>query len=252
MPKRDDFKQATKTLLAKRVGYRCSKPSCRLQTVGPSTNEQESINLGVAAHITAASEGGPRYDFSLTQEQRSSAVNGIWLCQTCSKLIDSDVAKFTVAVLNEWKATAEHFAESENQGYLKNSKDVTSIFVAAGEWETWVETGNQSTPGIIVVRYFGAGDVVYSCNLRFQNRSTASHLLINPRVELVLGDTVLESVDANVIEIRDIELPVDKWVRIGIHNGFDGSKNFSLADSVWFRCEVVGQESDLRLKLATL
>jgi len=45
-----------------------------------------------------------------------AATNGIWLCQSCAKLIDSDLAKYTKEVLLDWKETAEHLAAAEVQG----------------------------------------------------------------------------------------------------------------------------------------
>jgi hypothetical protein len=65
------------------------------------------VNIGVAAHITAASPGGPRYDDSITPEQRSSITNALWLCQNCAALIDRDTGRFTAAKLREWKERAE-------------------------------------------------------------------------------------------------------------------------------------------------
>jgi len=85
---RDDFDQKTKDVLYKRVGGKCSNPTCGQETSGPHTDEKKAINVGVAAHITAASVGGPRYDPPLSQEERISPDNGIWLCQVCAKLID--------------------------------------------------------------------------------------------------------------------------------------------------------------------
>ena len=66
----------------------------------------------MAAHITAASEGGPRYDPALSQEARIAIENGIWLCHNCAKLADNDPARFTVAVLYIWKTQAESDALS--------------------------------------------------------------------------------------------------------------------------------------------
>ncbi len=68
----DDFSHETKELLAKRVGHQCANPNCRLPTSGPATDSKKSVNVGVAAHITAASPGGPRYDSALSTEQRRS------------------------------------------------------------------------------------------------------------------------------------------------------------------------------------
>jgi hypothetical protein len=78
--------------------------------MGPALSEDKTINIGVAAHITAAAIRGPRYDAALTPEQRKGASNGIWLCQTCSNLIDKDEARYTVPILQKWKREAEQRA----------------------------------------------------------------------------------------------------------------------------------------------
>lgn len=53
---RDDFPRPVLETLAKRVGCRCSNPSCRKLTSGPHTDEAKAVNVGVAGHITAASQ----------------------------------------------------------------------------------------------------------------------------------------------------------------------------------------------------
>jgi len=103
----DDFSDAIKRVLALRVGNRCSNPDCRALTSGPQEDPAKALNLGVAAHITAASLGGPRYDSDLLPEERSAPSNGIWLCQNCAKLIDNDVTRFSIEVLRKWKTDAE-------------------------------------------------------------------------------------------------------------------------------------------------
>lgn len=103
---RDNFSERTKKLLASRVAYRCCSPECSRPTTGPANYEGASINIGVAAHITAASAGGPRFDPHMTTEERSDQANGIWLCQSCAKIIDSDVEQFTALILRQWKSDA--------------------------------------------------------------------------------------------------------------------------------------------------
>ncbi len=110
---RDNFTKTTVDQLAARVGYRCSNPRCRQSTSGPRSISNKSINVGVAAHITAASPGGPRYDFWLEPQQRKSFENGIWLCGNCAKLIDNDEYRYTVDVLLTWKTQAEELALKE-------------------------------------------------------------------------------------------------------------------------------------------
>jgi hypothetical protein len=104
---RDDFPVSLKGKLAARVGHTCSNPTCRALTSGPQLDEGQAVNVGVAAHITAASPGGPRYDTKLSTSQRCAALNAIWLCQLCAKLIDSDQSRYTEARLHGWKASAE-------------------------------------------------------------------------------------------------------------------------------------------------
>lgn len=109
MTGRDEFSEKVKELLTKSVGTLCSNPQCSTPTFGPSI-ESGYINKGVAAHITAASEGGPRFDPSISPSERRSVDNGIWLCQSCAKLIDSDPNKYTVELLKRWKSLAERRA----------------------------------------------------------------------------------------------------------------------------------------------
>lgn len=107
---RDDFDANTKQTLARRVGSRCSNPNCRKSTSGPQVNPTKSVNIGVAAHISAAAPGGKRYDAKMTSQERKSIDNGMWLCQNCAKLIDSDEKRYSVDLLNDWKRTSEHAA----------------------------------------------------------------------------------------------------------------------------------------------
>lgn len=109
---RDDFSAEVKRTVANRVNSICSNPDCRAVTSGPQTDPSKSVNVGVAAHITAASKGGARYDETLSSASRSHAVNAIWLCQTCAKWIDNDVPRFPKKLLLNWKSSAEHTALS--------------------------------------------------------------------------------------------------------------------------------------------
>src|SRR6516165_8691927 len=88
-PKRDEFLLRVKRILCDRVNSRCSNPDCRAQWSGPHSDPAQSVNIGVGAHITAASSNGPGYDPSLTPEQRRSAENGIWLCWNHAKQVDN-------------------------------------------------------------------------------------------------------------------------------------------------------------------
>jgi hypothetical protein len=110
MTQRDNFTASTKVLLARRVGYLCSHPECRRPTIGPALGDEGSVNVGEAAHITAAAAGGPRYDTSLSRDERRSYSNGIWMCGVHAKQVDSDDKHFTVDLLRDWKRAAVRVA----------------------------------------------------------------------------------------------------------------------------------------------
>ena len=104
---RDEFSKSTIEMLAKRVAYRCSNPNCRKVTIGANTDSSKVTLIGEAAHITAASPGGPRYNEELTKDERKSIDNGIWLCARCATLIDRDTKLYPEQLLREWKRSAE-------------------------------------------------------------------------------------------------------------------------------------------------
>jgi hypothetical protein len=126
---RDDFALKTKELLAKRVANRCSNPGCRQLTSGPQKDPTKVVNIGVAAHITAASTDGPRFDPSLTPGERQAVENGIWLCQSCAKLVDNDPIRYGVNVLRQWKTLAEKSAARELEYRRSIDTDSDQIFM---------------------------------------------------------------------------------------------------------------------------
>ena len=107
---RDEFPDKVKRALAARAGYLCPRPGCETSTIGPGDGPAGIINIGKASHITAASPGGPRFDGSLTSEQRSDINNGIWLCSSCSDLVDDAPQMYAVGQLRGWKHQAEQKA----------------------------------------------------------------------------------------------------------------------------------------------
>jgi hypothetical protein len=123
---RHDFSPSTVEAISKRASYICSNPDCRCLTLCPSESDLvEFINTGRAAHITAASPGGARYDSSLTKEQRSSAENGIFLCAVCADKIDKNQGiDFPVGLLRRWKTEHEGWvAENLNKSPFAISQD---------------------------------------------------------------------------------------------------------------------------------
>jgi hypothetical protein len=126
MPARDNFPASVARALRDRAGAFCSRPECRRLTVSPNRLYMDKVDVtGRAAHIAAASAGGPRFDASMTPQQRSSAENGIWLCADCADLIDKDNGRsFPVEVLQGWKRAAEEELLSAAQLRQRSTRPV--------------------------------------------------------------------------------------------------------------------------------
>jgi len=127
MKKRDDFPKNVIRTLAERAGQRCSNPNCGRVTSGPHLLSHKSIILGVAAHIYAAAPGGKRYNPDMPPEKRSAIENGIWLCATCAKLIDSDEKRYSPELLRKWKTEHEDSVFEE----LANPRLINKEFIEA-------------------------------------------------------------------------------------------------------------------------
>ncbi|MCG6351340.1 tetratricopeptide repeat protein [Vibrio fluvialis] len=112
---RDNFLRSTTNTLRDRVNNFCSNPKCRVSTRSSHSSKNKSLGTGIAAHIHAASKNGPRYDETMTSEQRKDIGNAIWLCCNCATEIDKDEKKFPASLLHEWKIEAEKRV-SENHG----------------------------------------------------------------------------------------------------------------------------------------
>jgi hypothetical protein len=129
---RHDFTAKTVDVLRKRVGFLCSNPNCRKHTVGPNSDKEKATIVGVAAHIAAASPGGPRYNAFMNEKERKSIENGIWLCVNCSTLIDKDPIAFPTELLQSWKDETENEMSDQLRGVVsKSSKEEKLAFLEA-------------------------------------------------------------------------------------------------------------------------
>jgi hypothetical protein len=108
---RDNFSQKTVNILGKRAAYICSNPACRRSTLAPSdTDVNKFIYIGKAAHICAASIGGPRFDPNMTTKERGHISNGIFLCSSCADVVDKNSGiDHTLDELRLWKSQHEQW-----------------------------------------------------------------------------------------------------------------------------------------------
>jgi hypothetical protein len=130
---RDDFSSKTVGILKQRAAFLCSNPDCRCLTIAASdTDDKKVIFNGVASHITSAAPGGPRYDASLTEEQRSDINNAIFLCANCSIMIDKNNGlDYTAEKLNEWRLAHEKWTKENLNKKIGNEPPRTVINVTS-------------------------------------------------------------------------------------------------------------------------
>jgi len=131
MKRKDDFPAKVIERLRARVGFRCSHPSCRVPTSGPGEGEMDVAHFGRAAHITAASPGGPRYDPTASSAERRSINNAIWLCANHADEIDDNSSRYDAELLRDWKKQAEAAADAEKGRPLPHHDDGTKLLVSA-------------------------------------------------------------------------------------------------------------------------
>ena len=119
------FKEATIRVLSKRAGERCSL--CHITTSKPNQSyESQFINLGEAAHIKGARKAkNNRFDESMSNLERASIKNAIWLCQPCHKKIDSDSITYTTKFL--LKAKSIHEKRVSNGFFDKSWKQIEEL-----------------------------------------------------------------------------------------------------------------------------
>lgn len=95
-------------ILFGKSGGRCAYPGCGVVLAIPSRSRADQTkSTGKVAHISAASPNGPRFDPSLTPQQRRDETNLILLCPTHHDVVDSQVGYHTVRWLQEAKAQHE-------------------------------------------------------------------------------------------------------------------------------------------------
>ena len=103
-----EYTQNTAKRLYGLSGNVCANPNCRKRLIDDSGNQ-----IGEIAHIAAASPDGPRYDSSMTDDERRAFDNLILLCEDCNKLVDNNPKEYPAKLLREWKAKHENFVSSD-------------------------------------------------------------------------------------------------------------------------------------------
>jgi len=145
--------------------------------------------------------GGPRYEPSQSEDERSSIDNGIWLCSNCSAQVDADPAAFSAHLLREWKLGAELDAHRALGARQSPSADVVAPVALL-----------KALPVGTVVRLAyvlqGATDYVHDkFQIRVEGVDTATNAF---RFTSISGGSARGKVDS--MPLRDVE---EVWLQDG-------------------------------------
>lgn len=211
MRRPNDFPTWVVRTLAIRTGHRCSNPVCRRLTSGPHSEDDKIVTTGEAAHVRSASEKGPRHDAAVSPEYVRSIKNGIWMCSSCSDMIDKDEKRYPVATLEAWRQAAEAAADAEMQ------RGIAATTITAFDRElfrTFLERLPYSRSIGFIDRFNMAGfrfdpnklDDLYAI---LEQRNNAEHDFVHPVLESI-RQSFLEVVKKCIIEIAQNTFPAGK------------------------------------------
>lgn len=93
------------------TAFRCGKPDCGRPLYKMNDETGETLLNSRVSHICARSEGGPRWDPDMSEEENRSESNLIPMCTEHADEIDVTPQHYPVELLHEWKRAqiAEHF-----------------------------------------------------------------------------------------------------------------------------------------------
>ncbi|MDB0440175.1 hypothetical protein C4R89_11575 [Clostridioides difficile] len=213
---RDEFTKTIKRRLAERCKYACSNPYCEAglnkpgATIASHPNGEGVDTIGEACHIEAASEGGPRFNKNMTREERRSINNGIWLCNVCSKIIDSEEDKYTVDILKRWKKDSE--IEFNDERYINKHKIIEKKYkliavtnASGGTGKTFVtamiskEIAEKTHKKILCLSTTCLDDLAYFLGINLKDSLNS----VNITYEDNLGISIFKSSFSNNIDFID-------------------------------------------------
>ncbi len=139
-----------KLILAFRSGDRCAFPGCPKNLTLDAPAGDGTLVTGEAAHMAGEQPNSARYDSSMTDEQRNSYPNLIYLCQEHHTLIDDVKQRFNYPVTDLINMKAEH--EKKVCDAIDNAFAGVGFkeLAQAVEWITKISPGEQSQDYTIV------------------------------------------------------------------------------------------------------
>lgn len=130
----------THKMLWGRAGNRCA--ICKKELVMDATETDDASIVGEACHIVAKSPSGPRGKSVLTECQRDKYNNLILLCSIHHKVIDDQVATYSVDVLVCLKTDHEQWVRDKLGFDDKNQQDDEIYAAYVEEWADRMQLNN--------------------------------------------------------------------------------------------------------------
>ena len=102
------------------TAFRCAKPGCREPLYRVNSDTGKTLLNSRVAHIHARSEGGPRWNTAMTEEENRCPDNLLLLCIPHASEIDDTPGEFPAPMLRDWKK-----AQLDGHQRLQRGWDIT-------------------------------------------------------------------------------------------------------------------------------
>lgn len=123
----------------------CAKPRCRAPLYRVNEQSGEQVLNSHVAHIHARSEGGPRWDPLMSEDDNRAPANLLLLCMHHAWEIDNLVDQFPAGVLREWKKQQIEVAAQASVTVAVSDADVEAA-LAPVDLQAFVDAVAASVP----------------------------------------------------------------------------------------------------------
>lgn len=118
-------------------GNMCANPECRRPLSEEQTDSDLPVIIGDIAHITGRRKTSPRYDPTMSDEDRNGYDNLILLCKICHAKIDKQPNKYPAKMLQQMKRASfeqfNHWIKRETQSVTFTELESVMKYIMSGQ-----------------------------------------------------------------------------------------------------------------------
>ncbi|MCT2547407.1 HNH endonuclease signature motif containing protein [Streptomyces atratus] len=137
------------------TAFRCGKPGCKKPLYKMNNETGEWILNSNVAHIHARSEGGPRWNPEMTEEENRSAENLMPLCREHAAEIDATPEHYPPTTLREWKQQQLAEYHAVQKAWPINDDEATEVAAQSFGTQRDAATAAGAAAVAAVARYAG-------------------------------------------------------------------------------------------------